>query len=78
MCQQLRLPPFCEDAQRWAPQAATPRAKASTLLRFGDPLSPAGWVEAAGTGAITGSCEGGNPAEERRWKDAGTVLLATE
>lgn len=38
--QQLRLPPSCEDAGRLAPQAATPRAKASTLLKGN--FTPAG------------------------------------
>lgn len=73
--QQLRLPPSREDAWHLAPQAATPRAKASTLLCWGDPLRPAGQMEAAGKGAITVVKEA--TLLKKDAEDARPVLLAT-
>lgn len=59
--QQLRVPLSWADAQHLAPRA-------STLLCWEDPLRAASHVEAARKGAITDSCERGNPAEGRHWE----------
>lgn len=65
-------------AQHCSPSSHPQSKSFRPAVLGGDPLRPAGRVEAAGKGAITGSCERGDPAEERSQKDAGPVLLATE